>query len=51
MHSIRVSKLFWLQRQVVAVRFQWRQMTMNLVDGTRLRRRAYDLDRGIKRDC
>jgi hypothetical protein len=24
---------------------------MNLVDGTRLRRRAYDFDRGGKRDC
>ena len=31
-------------------RFQ-RQMTMYLVDGARLRRWAYDLDRGSKRNC
>ena len=50
MHAITVSKLFLGFRQVVAVRFQQRQLTMNLVDGTRLHRRD-NLDRGGKRDC
>ena len=51
MRAIRVSKFFLASGRLSRYDSSRRQLTMNLVDGTRWHCRAYDLDRGGKRDC
>ena len=51
MHSTKVSKKLLGLGLVVAVRFGQRQLAMFSVEGARSFRRAYDFDRGTKRNC